>query len=113
MARVPTLAIWDDHDICDGWGSLYRSKTYSEVGQCLYRVAREMYLLFQHAAIEADIPDLFLDKTGTSLSWQRALPGVTLLAPDLRGYGFSDAPKDADRVEPEAPVGHRQAAQPV
>ncbi|GLP86069.1 alkaline phosphatase D family protein [Tritonibacter mobilis] len=84
MARVPTLAIWDDHDICDGWGSLYRSKTYSEVGQCLYRVAREMYLLFQHAAVEADIPDLFLDKTGTSLSWQRALPGVTLLAPDLR-----------------------------
>jgi len=84
MARVPTLAIWDDHDICDGWGSLYRRKTHSEVGQCLFRVAREMYLLFQHAAVEADIPDLFLDKTGTSLSWQRALPGVQLLAPDLR-----------------------------
>ncbi|MCG7624265.1 alkaline phosphatase D family protein [Epibacterium sp. Ofav1-8] len=84
MARVPTLAIWDDHDICDGWGSLYRRKTHSEVGQCLYRVAREMYLLFQHAAVEADIPDLFLDKTGTSLSWQRALPGVQFLAPDLR-----------------------------
>ncbi|PRZ47558.1 alkaline phosphatase D family protein [Tritonibacter scottomollicae] len=84
MARVPTLAIWDDHDICDGWGSLYRRKTHSEVGQCLFRVAREMYLLFQHAAVEADIPDLFLDKTGTSLSWQRALPGVQFFAPDLR-----------------------------
>ncbi|MDF9304666.1 alkaline phosphatase D family protein [Tritonibacter mobilis] len=84
MARVPTLAIWDDHDICDGWGSLYRSKTHSEVGQCLYAVAREMYLLFQHAAVEGDIPDLFMDETGTSLSWQRALPGVKLLAPDLR-----------------------------
>ncbi len=84
MSRVPTLAIWDDHDICDGWGSLYRTRTYSEVGQCLFRVAREMYLLFQHAAVEADIPDLFLDSSGTSLSWQRALPGVRFLAPDLR-----------------------------
>ncbi|TNJ44843.1 alkaline phosphatase D family protein [Phaeobacter sp. B1627] len=84
MARVPTLAIWDDHDICDGWGSLYESRTHSEVGQCLFRIAREMYLLFQHAATEADIPELFLDATGTSLSWERALPGVKLLAPDLR-----------------------------
>ncbi|KUP90690.1 alkaline phosphatase D family protein [Tritonibacter horizontis] len=84
MSRVPTLAIWDDHDICDGWGSLYRSRTYSEVGQCLFRVAREMYLLFQHAATEADIPDLFLDASGTSLSWERGLPGVQFLAPDLR-----------------------------
>ncbi len=84
MARVPTLAIWDDHDICDGWGSLYRDRTLSEVGQCLFDVAREMYLLFQHAAVEADIPDLFLDPTGTSLSWQRTLPGLSIVAPDLR-----------------------------
>ncbi|TQS70866.1 alkaline phosphatase family protein [Rhodobacteraceae bacterium] len=84
MAEVPSLAIWDDHDICDGWGSLRQQATMSAVGQCLFRVARRFYLLFQHGAVEADVPDLFLDAQGYSLSWRHHLPGVTLLAPDLR-----------------------------
>ncbi len=83
-ARVPTLAIWDDHDICDGWGSLPSEATDSAVGQTLFRVAREMYLLFQHGAVEADIPEIFADPTGAQLGWRRSLPGVTLMAPDLR-----------------------------
>ena len=50
----------------------------------MFRTAREMYLLMQHGATEADVPALFLDPTGRSLSWARRLPGVTLLAPELR-----------------------------
>lgn len=84
MAEVPTLSVWDDHDICDGWGSLKESRTRSAVGQALFRTARETYLLFQHGATEADIPDLFLDPQGRSLGWCRQLPALTLLAPDLR-----------------------------
>lgn len=83
-ARVPTLSVWDDHDICDGWGSLKENRTNSAVGQALFRVAREMYLLFQHAATESDIPQLFIDADGTSLGWSRRLPGLTIIAPDLR-----------------------------
>lgn len=81
---VPSLSIWDDHDICDGWGSLKENRTNSGIGQTLFQAAREMYLLFQHAAIEADIPDLFMDPEGNSLSWCYELPGLTVLAPDLR-----------------------------
>ncbi|MDO6587947.1 alkaline phosphatase D family protein [Salipiger sp. 1_MG-2023] len=84
VARVPQLAMWDDHDICDGWGSLSSEATHSAIGQCLFHVAREMALLFQHGAVEAAAPQLFLDPGGQSLSWRHALPGVTLLAPDLR-----------------------------
>lgn len=84
FASVPSLSIWDDHDICDGWGSLPEKVTRSAVGQALFAVARRMYLLFQHGAVEADIPDLFMDVTGKSLGWRRDLPGLTIFAPDLR-----------------------------
>ncbi|WP_415144756.1 alkaline phosphatase D family protein [Limimaricola cinnabarinus] len=83
-ARVPSLAVWDDHDICDGWGSLPVAATNSAVGRTLFSVAREMYLLFQHGAVEADVADIFVDPSGMQLGWQRQLPGVTLMAPDLR-----------------------------
>nr|WP_233253116.1 alkaline phosphatase D family protein [Paracoccus binzhouensis] len=83
-ARVPTLSVWDDHDICDGWGSLPEKRSRSAIGRTLFAVARETYLLFQHGAVESDIPDLFLDASGASLSWKRELPGLTIAAPDLR-----------------------------
>lgn len=84
FACVPSLSVWDDHDICDGWGSLPESQTGSAVGQALFAVARQMYLLFQHGATDADVPALFSDPTGRNLGWRRDLPGVTLWAPDLR-----------------------------
>jgi hypothetical protein len=82
--QVPSLAMWDDHDICDGWGSLERSRTRSAIGQGLFRVAREMFLLFQHAATDADVPALFADREGVALGWRRRFPGFEVLAPDLR-----------------------------
>ena len=84
FASVPSLSVWDDHDICDGWGSLPESRTMSAVGRTLFAVARRMYLLFQHGATEADVLALFLDPAGRNLGWRRDLPGVTLWAPDLR-----------------------------
>ncbi|MGP9805108.1 alkaline phosphatase D family protein [Paracoccus sp. NSM] len=83
-AMVPSLAMWDDHDICDGWGSLERSRGRSAIGQIVFRIAREMFLLFQHGAVEDDIPDLFADPSGAALGWHHRLPGFDLIAPDLR-----------------------------
>jgi hypothetical protein len=84
VARVPSLAQWDDHDICDGWGSLPRARTYSPVGQTLFHVAREMALLFQHATVDGDLPPRFHDPKGHHFGWSVDLPGVRLIAPDLR-----------------------------
>ncbi|MGB3553803.1 MAG: alkaline phosphatase D family protein [Jannaschia sp.] len=83
-ARVPSLMQWDDHDICDGWGSLSRSATYSPVGQAIFDVAREMALGFQHAARDGDLPGRFVDPEGLHLGWRIGMPGLRLLAPDLR-----------------------------
>ncbi|MBY6065302.1 alkaline phosphatase family protein [Leisingera aquaemixtae] len=83
-ARVPSLMQWDDHDICDGWGSLRRSRTYSPVGQTLFAAAREAALLFQHGCADGDLPARFADPEGTHLGWRVEAPGLRLLAPDLR-----------------------------
>lgn len=90
FASVPSVSVWDDHDICDGWGSLPESRTRSAVGQALFAVARQMYLLFQHGATDADVPALFLDGTGANLGWRRDLPELTVFAPDLRSERHRD-----------------------
>jgi hypothetical protein len=83
-ARVPSLMQWDDHDICDGWGSLPRSRTASPVGQTLFSVARESFLLFQQAATQDDLPARFDDPSGQHLGWSIHAPALRILAPDLR-----------------------------
>lgn len=84
VARVPSLAQWDDHDICDGWGSLPRSRTYSPVGQVLFSVAREATLAFQHGTVAGDLPARFADLDGYHLNWAVHAPGLRIMAPDLR-----------------------------
>ncbi|MCC1493747.1 alkaline phosphatase D family protein [Cognatishimia sp. F0-27] len=83
-ARIPSLAQWDDHDICDGWGSLPEKATRSAVGQTLFSVAREMALLFQHGTTDDDLPPKFVDRTGGHLGWVVDLPDLRLVGPDLR-----------------------------
>ncbi|MGR3518911.1 MAG: alkaline phosphatase D family protein [Roseovarius sp.] len=83
-ARVPSIMQWDDHDICDGWGSLPRSRTYSPVGQCLFEAARESFLVFQHAARDGDLPARFTDPGGAHLGWVVRRGDLRIIAPDLR-----------------------------
>lgn len=84
LRRVPSLAIWDDHDICDGWGSRPQPELDAPIGRLVFRVAREQYLLFQMAATPDALPAVCPDTAGRSLSWSVRLPGVRIVAPDLR-----------------------------
>ncbi|QDY70696.1 alkaline phosphatase D family protein [Qingshengfaniella alkalisoli] len=83
-ARVPSLMQWDDHDICDGWGSLPETQTESAVGQTLFSVARECFLIFQHAALDGDLPLRFADPSGIHLGWSVKGSDLSIIAPDLR-----------------------------
>ena len=47
MAQVPSLMMWDDHDIFDGWGSRSEALQDTYVYKRIYSVAREYFLLFQ------------------------------------------------------------------
>ncbi|KQT82264.1 hypothetical protein ASG48_16340 [Aurantimonas sp. Leaf443] len=82
-ARVPSVMMWDDHDIMDGWGSLPEAMLDSPVGRGLFAAARETFLLFQLGA-EGPPPGIGLDPTGASLSLALRYPGLSILAPDLR-----------------------------
>src|SRR3546814_15675984 len=84
VARVPTLAMWDDHDICDGWGSLPHERMDSPLGRSLFEVARELYLLFQQGVGADDYPPTFPDRRGGRRGWHLGLPGLHSLAPALR-----------------------------
>ncbi len=83
-ARVPSLAMWDDHDICNGWGSLDEAALDSAVGRTLFTAAREFFLLFQQCTPPGELPEACLDQTGDSLTWAVTLPGLHVVAPDLR-----------------------------
>lgn len=84
-ARVPSLMQWDDHDICDGWGSLRRSRTESTVGETLFSEARAAFLIFQQATVDGDLPARFADPKGQHLDWTVRGQGLRIIAPDLRG----------------------------
>lgn len=84
FACIPSLAMWDDHDICDGWGSLRETRLDSRLGRIVFATARENFLVFQLGVAPGEVPATCLDPSGASLSWHVALPGVHVLAPDLR-----------------------------
>jgi hypothetical protein len=56
LAQTPTVMMWDDHDIFDGWGSYPDAQQHSPVYQGIYAIARQYFRLFQlHAADDASV----------------------------------------------------------
>ncbi|HEX6899107.1 MAG TPA: alkaline phosphatase D family protein [Thermoanaerobaculia bacterium] len=47
LASVPTLMMWDDHDIFDGWGSYPPERQTCPVFDGIFALAREHFRLFQ------------------------------------------------------------------
>ncbi len=47
LASIPTIMMWDDHDICDGWGSHPDDVQAFPVMQGLFGVARDYFQAFQ------------------------------------------------------------------
>lgn len=47
MASIPTVMMWDDHDIFDGWGSYPKEMQQCPIYQGIYEIARQYFELFQ------------------------------------------------------------------
>ncbi len=58
MARIPTIMMWDDHDIFDGWGSYSPTMQASALFQTLFRHARRAFWVFQMQHRLDDLPEL-------------------------------------------------------
>ncbi len=85
MATVPSVMIWDDHDIIDGWGSWAPRLQASPVFQGIYAAARRAFAAFQ-LGLRPDeaLPEGFLDPTGGHYGWLYRIGRTALYAPDLR-----------------------------
>lgn len=84
VASVPSLMMWDDHDIFDGWGSYDADAQAAPVYQGIWRAARDAFALFQLAALPDDLPDGFGDRRGGHFGWAYRLGEIGIVAPDLR-----------------------------
>jgi hypothetical protein len=101
MARIPTIMMWDDHDIFDGWGSYSGEMQQSPLFKTLFKCARQAFWVYQMQHKFSDLPGLMEDER-TSLSqvdphfkpqpWRRLLARDALALPVLDGQpGFTSA----------------------
>ena len=72
MASIPTVMMWDDHDIFDGWGSYSCEMQNSPLFQTLFRHARRAFWVFQMQHALDELPDL-VDTTPAGFSRQDPL----------------------------------------
>lgn len=84
VASIPSVMMWDDHDIVDGWGSQRSDKQDCPVFQAVWAAAREAFALFQLGARPEALPDGFGDPGGGHLGWSGRLGPLGIVAPDLR-----------------------------
>jgi hypothetical protein len=101
MASIPTVMMWDDHDIFDGWGSYSCEMQNSALFQALFRHARRAFWVFQMQHALDDLPELE-DTTPAGFSrkdpllkpiaWSQVLAKDALALPLLDGQpGFTSA----------------------
>ena len=85
IASIPSLMMWDDHDIFDGWGSHPPVLQSSPAFQAIWTAAREHFALFQ-LGLRADEPRPagFDRQISGHFGWVYEIEGVGIIAPDLR-----------------------------
>ena len=101
MAHMPTIMMWDDHDIFDGWGSYSSEMQSSPLFQTLFRHARKAFWVFQMQHVLQALPELedtvpegfsHRDPALLSVAGLQALNHDPLALPVLAGQpGFTSA----------------------
>lgn len=85
LASVPSVMMWDDHDIFDGWGSWPPELQGCAVYQGLFRAARDAFASFQLGVrLDEPLPSAFLDPAARHFGWVYRLNELAIWAPDLR-----------------------------
>jgi hypothetical protein len=84
LQSIPTIMMWDDHDIMDGWGSYPAEAHDCAVYQGIFETARRYFRVFQwHCAEDETHPCAIAGQGAFSLGFGN-FGGVSLLVPDLR-----------------------------
>lgn len=84
LSSIPTIMMWDDHDIMDGWGSYPLEVHTCPVYQGIFEIAKRYFRVFQwHCADQESHPCAIPGQTAFSLGFT-GLGNLALLVPDLR-----------------------------
>jgi hypothetical protein len=100
LSSIPTVMMWDDHDIFDGWGSYEDEKLDSDVYQGIYGVARRHFQIFQLHRLPGEHWDNHLCSTD-NMSYAVTLDDVAIVALDLRSERRRDrviAPESWEQI---------------
>ena len=81
FSTIPTIMIWDDHDIFDGWGSYPNELLEGDVYQNIFKVAKKYFEIFQIKSIKNKT---LLTKDGTHFSFALKFRNYDILALDNR-----------------------------
>lgn len=84
LRSIPTIMMWDDHDIMDGWGSYPDKQHNSDVYQGIFKIARKYFKLFQLQCREGEAHPAAITNDGGFHLGFRDLGKLTFLIPDLR-----------------------------
>ena len=82
LAQVPSVMMWDDHDILDGWGSHPTELHDSPVFQGIFAVARAAFELFQRQMMGASAPATLPDQDHHNSGYRMGSMGLLVL--DMR-----------------------------
>lgn len=101
MASIPTIMMWDDHDIFDGWGSFSCEMQQCDLFRVMFHNARKAFWVFQMQHSLIDLPELedvtpegfsVQDPMLRPISWSQVLTNDPLALPLLDAQpGFSSA----------------------
>lgn len=103
MSRMPTVMMWDDHDIFDGWGSYSTQMQGCPLFQRLFHHARRAFWVFQMQHAVDTLPELKHrtdinvradDPLFEPIAWSQALKADKLALPLLDkqpGFSFAHA----------------------
>ncbi|MBF0240279.1 MAG: alkaline phosphatase family protein [SAR324 cluster bacterium] len=81
LASIPSVMMWDDHDIFDGWGSYPAPLQQCPVFKQIFSVARDHFILFQLRSLHNKT---MLHNIGDGLSWGLRFRDFLILGLDLR-----------------------------
>jgi hypothetical protein len=83
LASLPSVMMWDDHDIFDGWGSYPLEDHDCPVYQGVFAIAKTFFALFQrHSLVGAPPPCTLTGQSAFSAGYR--MGNVGLLALDMR-----------------------------
>jgi hypothetical protein len=89
LASIPSIAMWDDHDIIDGWGSYPPGLQQSQMFKHLWPVARKAFATFQQQVETGEQrPGAIAPNYGFSLGYK--VGGVAIVAIDMRSERTQD-----------------------